>query len=149
MFDFVAILNLSFVKPALFSLVYDYYASVRMVASQLNHEFILLLKHPLTHSVFFSCCTQCLPENIGPKPEERGPRIGPRGGIRHACEACNYGQIQPCPTFHHNYHHAYQLPAASHPHESTGSTVSTFLTQRNEPNPNLNALNAELNLDDD
>ena len=47
--DFVAILNRIFVKPTLFSLGYDYYASTRMVASQLNHQIILLLKRPLTH----------------------------------------------------------------------------------------------------
>ena len=41
--------KLTFVKPTLFSFGYDYYASTRMVASQLNHQIILLLKHPLTH----------------------------------------------------------------------------------------------------
>ena len=39
----------NFFKPTLFSLGYDYYASARMVASQLNHQIILLLKRPLTH----------------------------------------------------------------------------------------------------
>ena len=38
-----------FVKPTLFSFGYDYYSSARMVAPQLNHQIILLLKHPLTH----------------------------------------------------------------------------------------------------
>ena len=31
---------------------YDYYASARMVASQLNHQIILLLMHPLTQGKF-------------------------------------------------------------------------------------------------
>ena len=43
-------LKLNFVKPTLFSLGYDYYASARMVASQLNHLIMLLLKRPLTHN---------------------------------------------------------------------------------------------------
>ena len=39
--DFTAIFKLNFLKPTLFSFVYDYYASARMVASQLNHQIIL------------------------------------------------------------------------------------------------------------
>ena len=33
-----------FVKSTLFSFGYEYYAPARMVASQLNHQIILLLK---------------------------------------------------------------------------------------------------------
>ena len=40
--------KLTFVKPALFSLGYDHYASARMTASQVNHQIILLLKRSLT-----------------------------------------------------------------------------------------------------
>ena len=47
-FDIVAILNW-IVIPTLFSFGYNYYAPTRMVASQLNHQIILLLKRPLTH----------------------------------------------------------------------------------------------------
>ena len=49
LFDFVAILKMNFLKPTLFSFGYDYHALACMVASQLNHQIILLLKHPLTH----------------------------------------------------------------------------------------------------
>ena len=42
--------KLNFVKPTLFSFGYDYLnAPACMVASQLNHQIILLLKCPLTH----------------------------------------------------------------------------------------------------
>ena len=41
--------KLNIVKPTLFSFGYDYYAPAHMVASQFNHQFILLLKRPLTH----------------------------------------------------------------------------------------------------
>ena len=47
---FTAIFQLNFLKPTSFHFGYDYYASVRMVASQLNHKIILLLKRPLTHN---------------------------------------------------------------------------------------------------
>ena len=44
-FDFTAALfKLNFLKPPLFSFGYDYYASAHMVASQLNHQVILLLQ---------------------------------------------------------------------------------------------------------
>ena len=49
LFEFVVILNWNMSNPTLFSIGYDYYASARMVASQLNHQIILLLKCPLTH----------------------------------------------------------------------------------------------------
>ena len=39
----------NFGHPTLFSLGYDYYAEIRMVAPQLNRQIILLLKRPLTH----------------------------------------------------------------------------------------------------
>ena len=42
-FDFAAILTLNFLKPTLFSFGYDYYASARMVTSQLNYQIILLM----------------------------------------------------------------------------------------------------------
>ena len=41
--------KLNFVKSTLISFGYDYYAPARMVASQINHQIILLLKRPLTH----------------------------------------------------------------------------------------------------
>ena len=47
-FHFTAIFTQNFLKPTLFSFGY-YYASARIVASQLNHQIILLLKRPLTH----------------------------------------------------------------------------------------------------
>ena len=46
--DFAATFKLKFLKPTLFSFGYDCYASVGMVASQLNSQIILLLKRPLT-----------------------------------------------------------------------------------------------------
>ena len=50
LFDFCSqFFKMNFVKPTLFSFSYDYYTSARMVASQLNHQIILLLKRPLTH----------------------------------------------------------------------------------------------------
>ena len=48
-FDFAAICKHNFFKPTLFSFGYDYYASARTVAPQLNRQFVLLLKRPLTH----------------------------------------------------------------------------------------------------
>ena len=49
-FEFTTIFKLHFLKPTLFSFGYDYHALVRMVASQLNYQIILLLKRPLiTH----------------------------------------------------------------------------------------------------
>ena len=45
----MSICSRSMVKPMLFSFGYDYYSSARMVAPQLNHQIILLLKRPLTH----------------------------------------------------------------------------------------------------
>ena len=39
--------KLNFLKPTSFSFVYDYYASARMVASQLNRQIILLLKRSI------------------------------------------------------------------------------------------------------
>ncbi|XP_063952417.1 shiftless antiviral inhibitor of ribosomal frameshifting protein homolog [Lytechinus pictus] len=69
----------------------------------------------------FVCGRMCLPLRIGPKPE----RNRPQGGGRHACEMCDNGRIRPCPSFN-------QFPVVSQRHESTGSTVSTFLTQASE-----------------
>ncbi|XP_041453501.1 shiftless antiviral inhibitor of ribosomal frameshifting protein homolog [Lytechinus variegatus] len=69
----------------------------------------------------FVCGRMCMPLRIGPKPE----RDLPRGGGRHACEMCDNGRIQPCPSFN-------QFPVVSQRHESTGSTVSTFLTQTSD-----------------
>ncbi|XP_071511828.1 shiftless antiviral inhibitor of ribosomal frameshifting protein homolog [Diadema antillarum] len=63
----------------------------------------------------FKCNRMVFPDKIGPKPA--------RG--RHACEACNNGHIRPCTSYPH-------IPYTSVPHESTGSTVSTFLTQVSE-----------------
>ena len=49
LFDFVAILNWIWQTNFIYSSGYDNYASARMVASQLNHHIILVLKRPLTH----------------------------------------------------------------------------------------------------
>ncbi|XP_030830898.1 repressor of yield of DENV protein homolog [Strongylocentrotus purpuratus] len=69
----------------------------------------------------FACGAMCLPSRIGPMPNVDRPRNQPRRQ-RHACDSCNNGTIQPCPSFN-------EFPVLSARHESTGSTVSTFLTQ--------------------
>ncbi|XP_071941997.1 shiftless antiviral inhibitor of ribosomal frameshifting protein homolog [Antedon mediterranea] len=70
-------------------------------------------------------CSQCgqmaYPSEIGPFREgQRRTRHG------HSCEACNHGQIFPCPVFVNPNN--VQIPSV--PHVSTGSTCSTFLTQQ-------------------
>ena len=49
LFLFCSHFKLNFLKLTVFSLGYDYYASPRMVAPQLNDQIILLLKRHLTH----------------------------------------------------------------------------------------------------
>ncbi|XP_071502661.1 shiftless antiviral inhibitor of ribosomal frameshifting protein-like [Diadema antillarum] len=71
----------------------------------------------------FKCNQMVQPAEIGPKPSTDDRDRRPRG--RHACEACNNGHIRPCPSYSN-------IPYFSVPHESTGSTVSTFLTQKSE-----------------
>lgn len=65
----------------------------------------------------FRCGNMVLPESIGPRP----PLDRPRGSYMHACEECDNGRIRPCPARANRVY--------SEPHDCSGSTVSTFLTQ--------------------
>ena len=47
LFWFYSHFKLNFLKPTSFSFGYDYYASARMVASQLNRQIIVLLKRSI------------------------------------------------------------------------------------------------------
>ncbi|XP_072035135.1 shiftless antiviral inhibitor of ribosomal frameshifting protein homolog isoform X2 [Amphiura filiformis] len=67
--------------------------------------------------------TQVLPAHIGPVP--RDSNVFRRTNYRHACARCDNGRIRPCPSFA-------LLQVTSMVHQSTGSTVSTFLTQRSD-----------------
>lgn len=71
--------------------------------------------------------SECLPERI--EPLGRGRRKGQpdplprrRRHPLHACSLCAFGEINPCPLFN-------IVVVASDPHVSTGSTVSTFISQ--------------------
>ncbi|XP_072035137.1 shiftless antiviral inhibitor of ribosomal frameshifting protein homolog isoform X4 [Amphiura filiformis] len=69
------------------------------------------------------CSTMVLPAHIGPVP--RDSNVFRRTNYRHACARCDNGRIRPCPSFA-------LLQVTSMVHQSTGSTVSTFLTQRSD-----------------
>ncbi|XP_033126358.1 shiftless antiviral inhibitor of ribosomal frameshifting protein homolog [Anneissia japonica] len=70
-------------------------------------------------------CSRCqemvYPFEIGPLRE--GQRRSRHG---HSCERCEHGRIYPCPAFPDPQ----RVALGSQPHESTGSTCSTFLTQQ-------------------
>ncbi|XP_077997814.1 shiftless antiviral inhibitor of ribosomal frameshifting protein homolog [Glandiceps talaboti] len=66
----------------------------------------------------YECHVMVRPVNIGPRP--RGQR---RSGNIHSCQACHNGRIRPCPMYK-------RVVIASKVHQSTGSTVSTFLSQQ-------------------
>jgi hypothetical protein len=70
----------------------------------------------------------CYPESIGPFRRGNGGQseFRPRKGHNpHACSRCEFGRVVPCPLFS-------IVVEASNRHISTGSTVSTFLTQMSQ-----------------
>ncbi|PIK55091.1 putative UPF0515 protein C19orf66-like [Apostichopus japonicus] len=72
----------------------------------------------------YSCGEMVRPSVVGPMPTSRPQRTPGQSfsGRRHACEACHSGTIRPCPSYN-------IMASYSTPHDCTGSTVSTFLTQ--------------------
>ncbi|XP_035668850.1 shiftless antiviral inhibitor of ribosomal frameshifting protein-like isoform X2 [Branchiostoma floridae] len=73
-------------------------------------------------------CHNCNNVQVFPTEGSIGPRqSGPRMRTRnvHSCGMCDYGRVHPCPGYK-------KVLVASTPHISTGSTVSTFLTQASD-----------------
>ncbi|XP_002739952.1 shiftless antiviral inhibitor of ribosomal frameshifting protein homolog [Saccoglossus kowalevskii] len=68
----------------------------------------------------YDCHIMVLPMGIGHRP--RGPR---RTRNIHSCQACLNGTIRPCPIYK-------RVVIASVVHDSSGSTISTFLSQQSE-----------------
>ncbi|XP_070569875.1 shiftless antiviral inhibitor of ribosomal frameshifting protein homolog [Ptychodera flava] len=66
----------------------------------------------------YDCHVMVRPTNIGPRP--RGQR---RSRNIHSCQACHNGAIRPCPMYK-------RVVVPSKVHQSTGSTVSSFLSQQ-------------------